>query len=610
MKNPEFLKKKYPELHTSSEIKAATWWTGENLTQKPAQRIQAFLNFFNNIIEAKKPEEQERGINAIKQLFHQKFVIKPEELPESYFTTQQRLARELGHGDIEITKEMRDQHTEVIIIEQQSSLDKWIDYLSSPDAMYPDWLKYYAMRSVIKIGEYDKEKKAFTKRTKGTVKPFPDLNREALAYVLDAIEKKHKQADLDFGEMAEEEKQEFAELLQGENFAKLYAWAIEKVTPASQEALTSTKGKWVKYDQNSDHMPLVKSLQGHGTGWCTAGESTAQTQLQGGDFYVYYSYDEKGQPKIPRAAIRMQEGNIAEVRGIAKEQNLDPHIGDVVKKKLQEFPDGKEYEKKVEDMKKLTEIDNKARAGKELNQQDLIFLYEIKSPIQGFGYQADPRIKELRGKRNPEEDAPIVFGCKKEQIAHNKDEVNKDTKVYIGELYPGIFDQLKNVERIYTSFPEGRIMQKEITIGGKSAKELIKEIEEKGYKMSDWAKQMMDNKEFKLAKKEQKLDLVVLSVAGLGFPQSATRAEIYEQAQKLGFEIVPPEVGPQLRLQYEDQPLGESLLIGSEPLLAASSGYLSVFHVYRNNIGRWLDYYHGDPDHPWSSDSRWVVARK
>lgn len=609
MKNPEFIKKKYSDLHTSQEIKAAAWWTGEKLKDNPAERIQAFLNFFNNIIEAKKPEEKERGINAIKELFHQKFVIKPEEVPESYFALQQRLAREQGHGDIEITKEARNQLTEVIITDQQSSLDKWIDYLASPDAMYPDWLKYYAMRSVIKIGEYDKEKKAFTKRTKGTVKPFPDLNREALAYVLDAIEKKHKQADLDFGEMAEDEKQEFAKLLQGENFAKLYAWAIEKVTPASQEALASTKGKWVKYDKDSDHMPLVKSLQGHGTGWCTAGESTAQTQLAGGDFYVYYSYDEKGQPKIPRAAIRMQEGKIAEVRGIAKEQNLDPHIGDVVKKKLTEFLDGKEYEKKTDDMKKLTLIDNKTKAGKELIKDDLIFLYEIDSKIEGFGYQKDPRIKELLSQRNPLKDASIVFDCQPNQIAHNKEEINKETKAYIGELYPGIFDQLKDVERIYTSFPEGKIMQKEITSGGKTAKELEKEFKDSGNKIYDWAKEMMASKDFKPAKKKEKLSLVVLSVADLGFPQGATRQEIYDQAQKLGLEIVPVETGPQLRLQYEDQPMGEYLLVGSEPL-TASSGNLRVFRVGHDDVGRWLDSCIGLPDDRWDSDDRWVFARK
>ena len=38
-------------------------------------------------------------------------------------------------------------------------------------------------------------------------------------------------------------------------------------------------------------MKLVKSLEGKGTGWCTAGIETARWQLQGGDFHVYYTKD-------------------------------------------------------------------------------------------------------------------------------------------------------------------------------------------------------------------------------------------------------------------------------------------------------------------------------
>ena len=34
-------------------------------------------------------------------------VIKPEEVPQSYWETQARIAREQGHGDIEVTDEMK-----------------------------------------------------------------------------------------------------------------------------------------------------------------------------------------------------------------------------------------------------------------------------------------------------------------------------------------------------------------------------------------------------------------------------------------------------------------------------------------------------------------------
>ena len=53
------------------------------------------------------------------------------------------------------------------------------------------------------------------------------------------------------------------------------------------------QGEWIKYEQGSDAKPLYESLQGHGTGWCTAGESTAETQLKAGDFYVFYTKDKQ-----------------------------------------------------------------------------------------------------------------------------------------------------------------------------------------------------------------------------------------------------------------------------------------------------------------------------
>ena len=275
MENPNFLKNKYG-LHNSEEVKKAAKRaearTGEKVPQDPSEQIQNYLDRFKEIIDRKNPEEREHGMEALKRILHNKFVIKPEEIPESYFENQKRLAREQGHGDIEITDEMRGELTEVIVADQKSTLNNWVDYLSSSDATYPDWLKYFAFRSVLQMGEYDKEKKQFAKRSKGTTKPFPDINREALAYVLDAISQKYGKSHIDLLALGVEEKKDFIKLLEAENFSKLYAWALEKLTIAPTESLEKVAGKWVKYNQNSDHLPLVESLRGYGTGWCTAGE--------------------------------------------------------------------------------------------------------------------------------------------------------------------------------------------------------------------------------------------------------------------------------------------------------------------------------------------------
>ncbi|MBI4097592.1 MAG: hypothetical protein HY426_00975 [Candidatus Levybacteria bacterium] len=608
----KLLKDKY-NLHTSREIgiaeKRTQMRTGKKVPQNPLDRIQNYLNRFHEIVDQKDSKRGEHGLDLIKGRFHSKYVIKPDEIPEAYFDNQRRLAREQGHGDIEITPQARNQLTEVIIADQTSSLDKWIDYLSSPDAPYPDALKYFTLRSVVNMAEYDKERKMYPQRSKGTTKPFPDLNREALAYVLDAVDKKYKGQQIDLPSLEAQESQEFEKLIQGENFAKLYAWAIEKVTPATEEELSGISGHWVKYEQGSDPIPLSRSLEGHGTNWCTVGESTARVQLQGGDFYVYYSLDSKGKPTVPRAAIRMEENRIAEVRGIAdKEQNMDPYIMPVVEEKLKEFPDGTSYQKRVSDMRRLTNIENQIKEGHSPTGEDLAFLYEINAPIEGFGYSKDPRIGEIRSQRNLEEDMPIVFGCSRDQIAGHASEIRSDTKAYVGPLEAGIFDKLPaNLEQVYTSFPESKIRRETIEIGGKSVDQLEREMEQAGIQVYDYAKDILHSSDFTTLPTPVNIDTIILTVADLGFSSPATTDQIYAKAKELGLELCPAEVGPHKRLKDTNQPTGDWEYIAMKQI-ADRNGDPDVFFLARHEVGLWLRSRWAGPDSSWLPRFQFVFS--
>lgn len=109
MENPDFLKKKY-DLHNAEEVEQAAVRTekrtGEKVPQDPKERIQNYLDRFTEIIERKEPGKRERGIEAIKRVIDEKYVIKRDEIPESYYENQKRIAREQGHGDIIITDEI------------------------------------------------------------------------------------------------------------------------------------------------------------------------------------------------------------------------------------------------------------------------------------------------------------------------------------------------------------------------------------------------------------------------------------------------------------------------------------------------------------------------
>ena len=133
-------------------------------------------------------------------------------------------------------------------------------------------------------------------------------------------------------------------------------------------------------------------------------------------------------------------------------------------------------------------------------------------------------------------------------------------------------------------------------------------IKDSGMRISDWANDILGKPEFVVTEKETEVDLVVVSVAELGFKKGATLEKIYARAKELGLEFCSPDVGPQLRLQYKNQPLNEWLRIGMNPI-RDSGGCLRVFSVGHDDDGLWLNSFYGFPDDVWRADARWVFVR-
>jgi len=62
------------------------------------------------------------------------------------------------------------------------------------------------------------------------------------------------------------------------------------------------------------------------------------------------------------------------------------------------------------------------------------------------------------------------------------------------------------------------------------------------------------------------VELTVVSAAELGVESESSLADFYNRAEQLGLMLCPAEVAPQLRLDYRDQPFGETLIIAMEPV--------------------------------------------
>ncbi len=447
------LQSKYPELHTSKPVEhevARQRQHGERIPNEPAPKLEAWLRLLERTHTGKGGSEarqaaQPQIYERIKTLYHRPtqeggYITGLDDASiERYLHHQARIAHEQGHGTIEdimarANDQVRAEARETIRTDQERSLDAWLDYLISDDATYPMWFKYYTFRNITRLADYDKQKGEFPKRSKSTTAPFPDINREALAYMEDSLAKHYGLKAIDPDNTAEQITPETKALLDRDaNFASLYKRAIEYAAPKHAESLNVTDGRWVKYDQTSDNSKskeLAHSLHGYGTGWCTAGEGMAHSQLSGGDFYIYYTKSEDGQYSVPRVAIRMQnqagQQRIAEVRGIETDQNMEAELVPIADAKLAEIDSAgaERYKKCSEDMRRLTEIDNllKDNPNAELSKDQLRFLYELDRKIEGFGYEKDPRIAEILQTRNPRADLAFVLDLQPEQISLSKSE--------------------------------------------------------------------------------------------------------------------------------------------------------------------------------------------
>lgn len=406
----------------------------EHKNSGPEDRVERFVAYINKLSDRARRSPQ--AVHLIKSIFYNQFVIKPEQVPDSYFDLQIRIARERGHGDITLSDQERNDLINVLIEDQKASLDTWIDYFVSSDTdMYPSWVKFWALTSVGKLGKYNPEQGKFSRRRNNTTAPFVELDREAFGYTVDALLKSLRGESL-----SDLNDPDLAVLAQQRGFGKIYAHNLFKAGFGKAKEFKSNEGQWVNYKKGADHTPLVTSLSGKGTGWCTAADSTAKEQLARGDFHVYYSNDEDGFPTVPRIAVRMQEQRIAEVRGVGDSQHLDPMIAstNIVARKMKEFgPEGERFNQADADMKKLTAIDKKIQDGITLSVEELRFLYEVDRPIQGFGYAKDPRIGKILGaKKNDEKKADIILilGLDlsvKEMALHQRDGI-RSAKVYYG----------------------------------------------------------------------------------------------------------------------------------------------------------------------------------
>ena len=199
-KGEQFIHEHNPTLHTTPPVEQTQTEqkrAGENISQKPAKKLADWLSVLEKTHLSHNDDLQ--VMERLKKYYHKTHItISLDDIPQIYWNNNAvRMVKQGYGGDMRnqgiieekqidkdnkeyinytFPQEMQKQELEIIKANQKSSLDKWLNYLSSEDAMYPIWAKYWVFTSILTLGKFKKE---FDKEDKEDKEAKEDEDKEA-----------------------------------------------------------------------------------------------------------------------------------------------------------------------------------------------------------------------------------------------------------------------------------------------------------------------------------------------------------------------------------------------------------------------------------------------
>lgn len=298
-----------------------------------------------------------------------KYVIQ--EFSNKFIENQKKIAREEWYWEITVG----DRALKELQNLQQQSLNQWVSYLLNNER-YPTSFKYYVLNELTK--------KVFTgdkvvKRRSDTTAGFVPFDAEALANYYDQWGNKE--------------------------FYQYYPQTLKELSLKKLEFEEAVKkswvdGQWIKFPQ-SNNVKDAKELSSlvQWTPRCTANETYSKSQLAAGDFYVFATKWANWLYNVPRVAIRMEQGQIREIRWIMKSQELESSMYDITNEKIDDLPGKEEYQKKIKNVEFLKKVETTPKT-QALTDEEFKKLYLESDSIQLFGYNTGGRLKEILKNRD------------------------------------------------------------------------------------------------------------------------------------------------------------------------------------------------------------------
>lgn len=134
----------------------------------------------------------------------------------------------------------------------------------------------------------------------------------------------------------------------------------------------------------------------------------------------------------------------------------------------------------------------------------------------------------------------------------------------------------------------------------------LAEKDKKKIRLSENAVEVLGRPGFSFAVRRMSVELVKVSLAQLDLGAKASRGAVHLRALSFGLRECVPDLGPQLRVHYSDQPENERLVIGMEPIRAC--GFQDVFLLDSDANTLWLRAVPGSPNGLFDNEFKWVFV--
>ena len=144
-------------------------------------------------------------------------------------------------------------------------------------------------------------------------------------------------------------------------------------------------------------------------------------------------------------------------------------------------------------------------------------------------------------------------------------------------------------------------------VGGLTKPALRTALGRRGIQLNEYGERLFEDERWSVSSKPYEVRTVVVRVSDLCPGGMVTSEEVYAAAGKAGLAVCPLEVGPYMRLQYEEQREEPRLTLASTRV-SEDESFPAGFYLSTRGDGLWLRGYTASLDYAWSPEERFVFV--